>query len=481
MEKAKKSVFAAALILFVSSAAAIPFFGGYNPVEVNSTVAQELEFSSTGSNIAAKAGNFFDKYFFSIVSPGGVEKDSFQPAETVVYEATVNINNFQTTCDVYYTNVDQITFDVWIEGPGTSKAETITSTTVSCNGDGTTTEDIEFSLPREAGEFSYDVTVGGDGLGSSWSQTVASDSATVEVKELVAEIGAERTEVLEGGEIDFTGSFSSGFAGIDRYRWYVDGERVGNSETLEYSFDESGSHEVRLEVSDFAWRDDYLNERRWSSDTVTVQVQGDRDGDGIPDSEDRCPDTAGSEEFNGCPDSDGDGVKDSNDACPEEPGSERFDGCPDSDGDGIPDNEDRCPEEAAPDQSDGCPNEPPQNVEITVPDQVDSGETFTASVSASDPEGSSLTYTWGNGIRGSTAAFTFKTAGQQTITVEVSDGTNSVEQSATVNVVEDSTEQGSNNDSESPEDPERPEDPESELGPVEKIFYQVVGFFGGLI
>jgi len=80
----------------------------------------------------------------------------------------------------------------------------------------------------------------------------------------------------------------------------------------------------------------------------------DRDGDGIIDSEDKCPDTPGVKEYFGCPnpDKDGDGVCDAwvaemgltdtfpckgVDACPDEPGKLAYSGCnnPDRDGDGI--------------------------------------------------------------------------------------------------------------------------------------------------
>jgi len=86
----------------------------------------------------------------------------------------------------------------------------------------------------------------------------------------------------------------------------------------------------------------------------------DRDGDGIPDAEDACPDDAGLPEADGCPspseeDRDGDGVLDEADACPDEPGSPRADGCPDADDDGIPDAEDACPDEPGLPEDDGCP------------------------------------------------------------------------------------------------------------------------------
>jgi hypothetical protein len=58
------------------------------------------------------------------------------------------------------------------------------------------------------------------------------------------------------------------------------------------------------------------------------------DGDGFPDTIDRCPSVAGA--FNGCPDSDGDGVGDADDACPTVKGR-AANGCrlPDEDGDGF--------------------------------------------------------------------------------------------------------------------------------------------------
>jgi len=56
----------------------------------------------------------------------------------------------------------------------------------------------------------------------------------------------------------------------------------------------------------------------------------DRDGDGIPDSLDHCPDLAGVERYQGCPipDSDGDGINDENDKCPYLPGVKGNHGCP---------------------------------------------------------------------------------------------------------------------------------------------------------
>ena len=98
----------------------------------------------------------------------------------------------------------------------------------------------------------------------------------------------------------------------------------------------------------------------------------DRDGDGIPDQVDACPDAAGIKTddpaTNGCPpdrDSDGDGVLDKDDACPDVPGIKTNDpktnGCPDTDRDkdGVLNDVDACPDAAGPKSADpktsGCP------------------------------------------------------------------------------------------------------------------------------
>ena len=82
----------------------------------------------------------------------------------------------------------------------------------------------------------------------------------------------------------------------------------------------------------------------------------DRDGDGIADSEDACPDLPGPLMSKGCPDTDKDGILDSEDACPTIPGPLALKGCPDKDGDGIGDSEDACPEIPGPLSSKGCPD-----------------------------------------------------------------------------------------------------------------------------
>lgn len=98
----------------------------------------------------------------------------------------------------------------------------------------------------------------------------------------------------------------------------------------------------------------------------------DRDGDGIPDSIDACPDVPEDHQppdpNDGCPapaDRDKDGIPDNIDKCPDVPedkdGIDDQDGCPedDVDADGIPDVQDACPREPGQPSKDpkqnGCP------------------------------------------------------------------------------------------------------------------------------
>ena len=83
----------------------------------------------------------------------------------------------------------------------------------------------------------------------------------------------------------------------------------------------------------------------------------DRDGDGVVDSLDACPDVAGLEKFNGCPDTDADGIPDKDDKCPSVAGLARYQSCPipDRDKDGINDEEDKCPDAAGLARYQGCP------------------------------------------------------------------------------------------------------------------------------
>ncbi len=112
---------------------------------------------------------------------------------------------------------------------------------------------------------------------------------------------------------------------------------------------------------------------RFGSYPEPIKSVGDKDGDGLKDDVDDCPDKPEDmdefEDLDGCPedDNDKDGILDGADSCPLEAEDldefEDEDGCPedddDRDGDGILDKDDKCPTEAEDkdgfEDADGCP------------------------------------------------------------------------------------------------------------------------------
>ncbi len=137
---------------------------------------------------------------------------------------------------------------------------------------------------------------------------------------------------------------------------------------------------------------------------------GDRDGDGIKDDVDQCPDDPEDyddfSDSDGCPDpdNDSDGILDEDDQCPNNPedydGDEDEDGCPegdalDRDGDGILDKDDQCPDEPEDKDEyqdlDGCPD--PDNdgdgildVDDLCPDEAEDTDGFEDDDGCPDPD-----------------------------------------------------------------------------------------------
>ena len=140
---------------------------------------------------------------------------------------------------------------------------------------------------------------------------------------------------------------------------------------------------------------------------------GDRDGDGIKDDVDACPDSPEDkddfEDSDGCPelDNDKDGIADSDDSCPLDPEDkdnfEDEDGCPDAnrfdrDGDGILDDADACPDDPEDkdgfEDNDGCPD--PDNdhdgildIDDLCPDDPEDKDGFEDSDGCPDPDNDS--------------------------------------------------------------------------------------------
>ncbi len=117
--------------------------------------------------------------------------------------------------------------------------------------------------------------------------------------------------------------------------------------------------QYHIEIADENANKALAGSRECAPKRVTIKTKTDRDGDGILDEVDVCPDQTEDkdlfEDEDGCPDPDNDKdtVLDPLDKCPNTPGPVENEGCPygDRDGDGINDKNDVCPD--APEDIDG--------------------------------------------------------------------------------------------------------------------------------
>ena len=150
-----------------------------------------------------------------------------------------------------------------------------------------------------------------------------------------------------GGGYTFMGDASAGTVngGLGLNLWFAENIGLSLQSTYKHSFDDTRTPNV-----------DVVSHMQHSAGLIFKFGGSDKDGDGIYDNEDSCPDEAGLKAFNGCPDNDLDGIVNSEDACPDEFGSKDLNGCPDRDGDGIVDAQDACPDEKGSKIMKGCPD-----------------------------------------------------------------------------------------------------------------------------
>ncbi|MDX9723459.1 MAG: thrombospondin type 3 repeat-containing protein [Myxococcota bacterium] len=139
---------------------------------------------------------------------------------------------------------------------------------------------------------------------------------------------------------------------------------------------ESDADTELSELSDVSDEEESSGLDEWSDDFQEELENPDRDGDGVLNGEDNCPNHPNTDQLDSdgdgigdiCdapePDRDGDGIPDTRDNCVEVPNTDQLDSdgdgigdlCessePDSDGDGRPDSMDNCPQEPNPGQED---------------------------------------------------------------------------------------------------------------------------------
>lgn len=176
-----------------------------------------------------------------------------------------------------------------------------------------------------------------------------------------------------GGGYTFFGDASAGTVngGLGITFWFTENVGLSFQSTYKYSFDDTRTPnvDVATHLQHFAGltfkfgASDKDGDGIYDKDDACPEVAGlkefngcpDTDADGIEDAKDDCPNEAGLAEFNGCPDTDGDGVADKDDACVDVFGLKALNGCPDADGDGVADKDDKCPTVKGPKENAGCP------------------------------------------------------------------------------------------------------------------------------
>jgi plastocyanin len=107
---------------------------------------------------------------------------------------------------------------------------------------------------------------GGNVVNFSRARLLTRDVGTPE-----AAIEGQR-HINQGDRARFDGGKSTDNIGIEAYNWSIDGDSVGSGETFEHAFDEPGTYEVTLEVSDS--RNNVDN----TTHTVTVHEAPTKDG-----------------------------------------------------------------------------------------------------------------------------------------------------------------------------------------------------------
>ncbi|WP_395052656.1 OmpA family protein [Flavobacterium sp.] len=165
-------------------------------------------------------------------------------------------------------------------------------------------------------------------------------------------MNALKSKVLDpsahiGGGYTFLGDASAGTVngGLGLTLWFTEQVGLSLTSTYKHSFDDTRTPNV-----------DVATHMQHFAGLTFKFGASDKDGDGIYDKDDTCPEVAGLKEFNGCPDTDGDGIEDSKDSCPNEAGLAEFQGCPDTDQDGVADKDDACVDVFGLKSLNGCPD-----------------------------------------------------------------------------------------------------------------------------
>lgn len=282
------------------------------------------------------------------------------------------------------------------------------------------------------------------------------------------------TNIQVGEQTFFSASESTDDHGIIGFDWFVNGQLIeeNSGESFDSVFDESGTHEVEVVAIDTSGQR--------SSDTTTIHVADEQNQPpvAIIEVSDTSPLTGQEVHFDAGESFDPDGEiinyewsldrsRESFHHVFQEPGSHTVELT-------VMDDQGATATDTI--VIDVEPGQPEVDSLFISKSTVETGEHLTAEAVAFSPTGQSLEYSWS--IEGETtqetgekASFSFNNPGEKTITVDVDDGLNSVQESVTVDVVE------------SGDDPDETLEngDEDELGPIQSFFFRIISIIGGIL
>ncbi|MFW6176359.1 MAG: PKD domain-containing protein [Thermoplasmatota archaeon] len=155
-----------------------------------------------------------------------------------------------------------------LDGTGSTDNTEIESFRWMINGEAYNKKVVNLSID-EIGEYTAELTVT-DIAGNNGTDTIT--VSVVDKVDPTADAGEDRTVKVDG-EVIFDASNSSDNVEITSYEWDFDDGTTATGKTVTHKFDEKGTYEVTLTVSDEAGNTD--------TDTVTVTVEK-KDDNGAP-------------------------------------------------------------------------------------------------------------------------------------------------------------------------------------------------------
>lgn len=205
-----------------------------------------------------------------------VGDDTDRVAIAVQTPPALNISITETNAPINATETLAVTAAVSNSGGAEGTAEVSLSTnetirdsaTVSVAGGSTQEVTLTWeTATADVGEYVATVVMKNETVSRPIEITEAptSPNATNDAPRASIHIDTE-AEVFEAGEqIQFTANASDPDGEVVSYEWRIDGEQVSTDATFEYTFEEGGSHQVRLVVTD--------DDRTPTTVSRTIQVE----------------------------------------------------------------------------------------------------------------------------------------------------------------------------------------------------------------